>query len=82
MEDKIPSITKLATTATLISFENKIPNVSDLDKKVDYDTEISEMGKKYVTTSDYNKFTSNILDAKITHKKLVNKSGLDEKIKK
>ena len=34
-----------------------------------------------MTTSDYNKFTNDILDAKITAKKLVNESGLDEKVK-
>ena len=34
-----------------------------------------------IPTSDYNKFTSNILDTKITQKKLVNGSGLNEKIK-
>ena len=28
------------------------------------------MEKKYFTTSNYNKFTSNTLDAKITHKKV------------
>ena len=39
------------------------------------------MEKKYFTTADYNKFTSNIIDTKITQKKLVNESGLDEKIK-
>ena len=40
------------------------------------------MENKYFTTSDYNKFTSNTLDAKITLKKLVNlESGLNEKIK-
>ena len=33
-----------------------------------------------IPTSDY-KFTSNILDTKITQKKLVNGSGLNEKIK-
>ena len=33
-----------------------------------------------LTTSDYNKFTSNILDTKITQKQLVNKSDLGEKI--
>ena len=37
--------------------------------------------KKYFTASDYNKLTSNILDAKITQKKLLNESGLDEKIR-
>ena len=39
------------------------------------------MKNKYFTTSDYNKFTSNTLDAKITQKKLVNESDLNEKIK-
>ena len=39
------------------------------------------MEKKYLTTSDYNKFTSNTLDAKITQNKLVNESDLDRKIK-
>ena len=34
-----------------------------------------------IPTSDYNKFTSNIVDTNITQKKLVNGSGLNEKIK-
>ena len=34
------------------------------------------------TASDYNKVTNNMLDAKITAKKLVNESGLNEKSKK
>ena len=33
VKGEIPSITNLATTATLITVENKIPNVSNLDKK-------------------------------------------------
>ena len=37
--------------------------------------------KKYFTASDYNKLTSNTLDVKITQKKLLNESGLDEKIR-
>ena len=39
------------------------------------------MENKYFTTSDYNKFTSNTLDAKITQKKLVYEYDLNEKIK-
>ena len=35
---------------------------------------MSEEDDKYFTTSDYNKFMSNILDAKITQEKLVNES--------
>ena len=54
--------------------ENKIPNVSDLVKKADYDAKISDIGSKYFTTADFNKFTSQTLDAKIKQKKLADKS--------
>ena len=37
--------------------------------------------KKVFTTSDYYKFTNDILDAKITAKKLINESVLNELIK-
>ena len=36
---------------------------------------------KCFTTSDYNKFTSNTLDAKIKQKKLINEYDLNEEIK-
>ena len=72
IKNEIASITNLATTAALTTAENKIPNFSDLVKKTDYDTKIPEMEKKYFTTSEYNKFTSNTLDTKTTQKQLVN----------
>ena len=68
------SITGLATTAALNAVNNEIPNVSDLIKKAGCDTKTLNIDSKYFTTSDYNKFTNNILDAKIKNKKLVNKS--------
>ena len=37
----IPDITNLATTTVLIAVENKIPSVSNLVKKTDYNTKIS-----------------------------------------
>ena len=49
---------------------NKIPDVC---KKTDYGAKISDTEGKYFTTSNYNKFTSNILDAKIKEKGLVGK---------
>ena len=58
------NITDLATTTV----ENKIANVANLIKNSDYIARISEKAKKYFTASDYNKFASNTLDAKITHK--------------
>ena len=82
-KSEIPNIANLAATAALTSVENKIPNVGDLVKKADYDAKISEMEKKYFNNTDYNKFISNTLDAKIAQKKLdlVNGPGLNEKIK-
>ena len=41
---------------------------------------MSEMESKYFTTSDFNNFTSNMLDKTITKKNLVNEFGLNEKI--
>ena len=64
VEDEIPSIINLATTAALTTIENKIPNASDLVKKADYDAEIKDIKSKYFTTSDYNKLTNNMLDEK------------------
>ena len=75
-------INKLATTVALIAGENKIPKVSGLGKKTDYDAEIRDIKDKYFTTSDYEKFTNNMPDVSITAKKLVNESGLSEKKKK
>ena len=65
IEGKTLTITGLATTAILNAVKNEIPNVSDLVKKADYDAEIPDIDGKYFTTSDYIKFTNDILDAKI-----------------
>ena len=61
--------------------KNKIPVVSDLVKKTDYDVKILEIEEIYITTSDYNKFTTEILDAKLKQKKLVIKSGITSLVK-
>ena len=76
LDGKIPSINGLATTAALNGFENKIPNVSDLVKKTNYDAKISDIETKYFTTSDHSKFTGEILNAKINEKGLVDKSDI------
>ena len=61
---EILGVTNLATTAAFTTVENKIPNFNDLVKKTYYDPKMSEIEKKYFSTSYYNKFTSNTLDAK------------------
>ena len=78
IKNEIPSITSLVKTAGLTTVENEIADISDLVKKADYD---AEMEKKCFTTSDYNKFMSNTLQAKITKRKLINGYNLIEKIK-
>ena len=62
VKEKIPSITNLATTTAFTAVESKIPNVSNLIKKIDYNTEISEnkivtvhYHDKYIATSEFNK---------------------------
>ena len=52
--------------------DNKIPNVNDLVQKADYNEDIKDIKDKYFTRPDCNKFTNNILDAKIATKKLMN----------
>ena len=59
------SIAGLATTTAPHDVKNKIPNFSDLVIKTDYDSETKDIEGKYFTTSDYNKFTYEILDEKI-----------------
>ena len=55
-----------------------MPDVSGLVKKTDYKMSGTEI--KYFNTADYNKFTSDILDAKIKQKELVNKSDISNLI--
>ena len=65
IEDKTLTITGLATTATLNAVKNEISNISNTVRKTDYDAETPDIDGKYFTMSDYNKFTNDILDAKI-----------------
>ena len=84
VDKKIPNVSELVTTTArntkIIEVKNKFPNVSGLVKKTDYDAKISAIEGKYFTTDDYNKFTSDILDAKIKQKLLVNKFDLCAKV--
>ena len=43
VKGKIPSITSLATSTALTAAENKIPNVSNLVRKADYNTKVSKI---------------------------------------
>ena len=44
------------TNTGLTAVENKIPNVSNLVKKTDYNTKISEIENKITTDHDHDKY--------------------------
>ena len=88
VKNKIPKIINTATTATTITtstaFKNKIPNVSNLVKKIDYSTKNSEIKKKiyvdhhhdnkYYTTQELNKSTSEKFTARLKQANLASKN--------
>ena len=49
IEDVIPNIKNLATTAALTAVENKISNVSTQVKKADHDAKIKDIEKNIFT---------------------------------
>ena len=69
MENNIRDISSLATKTALTSVENKIPSASNLVKKADYDTKVTEIENKliehnhgkYIATSKFNTLAANVL---------------------
>ena len=68
VENKIPSISNLATETALTTVENKIPSISGLVKKSDYNTKITDIENKfnnhnhdkYVDTSEFNTLAADV----------------------
>ena len=73
IEGKIPSISGLATNTALTVVENKIPDVSSLVKKEDYNTKISEIENKvndhnhdkYITTPEFNTLAADVFKVRL-----------------
>ena len=84
----MPSISGLATISAPTGVENKIPNVSNLVKKTDYDTEVNEIEKKvtdhthdkYINTPEFNKPTAENFAARLAQANLVTKTDFDNKL--
>ena len=74
-------VTTTVLNTKISKVENKIPYVGELVKKIYQGTKISEIERKHITTSDYNRFTKEILDAGIKQKELVNKSNISNLVK-
>ena len=81
----MPSITALATNSALTAVENKIPDVSSLVKKTDYNIKISEIEKKitdhkhdkYITTPEFNNLAAGVFNARLARANLVTKKDFD-----
>ena len=90
VKNEIPSITNVATTTALTAFDKKASNVSNLVKKNDYNTRISEIENKittdhdrdnYITTEEFNKLTSENFTTKLAQANLANKSYIANFVK-
>ena len=67
--------------------ENKIPNISSLVKRTDYNTKITEKEKKltdhnhdnYITTPEFNTLPADIFNARLAEANLITKTDFDAK---
>ena len=84
----MPSITRLATNSALTAVENKIPDVSSLVKKTDYNSKTSDIDKKiahlnhdkYITTQEFNKLTTENFNARLAQAGVITKTDFDAKL--
>ena len=85
---KILDISSLARKTALTAVENKIPSVSSLVKKSDYDTKINELEKKlsdhnhnkYITTPEFNTLAADVFNARLAQANLTTKTDFDSKL--
>ena len=61
--------------------KKKKKDISDLVNKIYYNAKVSDIHVKYFTTSNYNKFRKEMLDAKIKEKGLLVKSDISNLVK-
>ena len=89
IENKILSITGLATNSALTAVENKTPNVSSLVTKTEYNPKISDIKKntyhghdKYITTPEFNKLTTENFKARLKRVDLLTKRDFNTKLQR
>ena len=72
----------------LTAIENKIPDFSNLVKKADYDTKISDIEKKitdhdhdkYITTPEFNTMAANVFNTRLAQANVITKTDFDAKL--
>ena len=85
---KIPDVSSLATKKALPTVENKIPSVSSLVEKTDYNAKITEIEKKltdhnhdkYITTPEFNTLAADVFNARLKRANLVAKTDFDNSV--
>ena len=90
VKGKIPNITDLASTTAFTVVESKIPYVSNLVKKTDYNPKINEIEKKitdhhhdkYITSLEFDKLTAENFAARLAQGNLASKSDIGNFVKK
>ena len=84
----MPDVSSLATKTALTTIENKLPEVSSLVKKTDYNTKITEIEKKLtdynhnkcVTTPEFNTLAAGVFNARVKRGPLVTKTDFDNSV--
>ena len=67
MKQRLKLLSNLATKTALTTVENKIPSVSGLVKKTDYNAKVTEIENKinkYITTLEFNTLAVNVFNAR------------------
>ena len=78
----------MATKTALTVVENKLPDVSSLVRKTNYDTKISELEikitdhnhDKYITTPEFNTLAASVFNARLAQVNLLTKTDFDTKL--
>ena len=74
--------------AALTSVKNKIPSVSSLVNKTDYNTKVTEIENKlnnhnhdkYITTPEFNTLAADVFNARLAQANLITKTDFDAKL--
>ena len=72
----------------MTAVENKSPDTSNLVKKTDYNTKVTEIEKKltdhshdkYITATEFNKSATDAVNARLVQENLVKKTDFDNKL--
>ena len=84
----ISDVSNLATKTALIAIENKIPSVSNLVKKIEYNTKVTEIENKlnnhnhdkYTDTSTFNTLATNVFNARLAQANLITTTDFDAEL--